>query len=337
MPSKAFLVLCVSSAAAVSCGCGGGPIVRPTPIPNPPTVSCPADIALESRQGQPQPSANFDTPAARDGQLPVTVSCAPGSGSLFPNGTTTVTCEATDALTRKSSCTFLVTVTAVIVPVVPRLEKTKFLAFGDSLTEGKTSLRAPTTIFTVPGGIFNVPGSYPELLHAKLSARYTDQTITMIADGLGNEDAGEGKLRLTDDLNRFSPEVLLLFEGVNEMLHTNFASQMPAAIDSAVIALRNMVQQAKGRGVRVFVATLTPMDPDKNRSLQAPFVPTMNDRIKAMAAAENVPVVDLYAVVPLSMIGNDGLHPRSSAYPVIADEWLKAIRATLETKTTGAP
>lgn len=64
------------------------------------------------------------------------------------------------------------------------LVKTKFPAFGDSLTEGKTRLR-PGTIIQVPGGIFNAARSYPEILNAKLPARYQDQTITMIAYGWG--------------------------------------------------------------------------------------------------------------------------------------------------------
>src|SRR5205823_353127 len=41
---------------------------------------------------------------------PVTVTCVPASGSIFPIGDTLVTCTATDVLGKSSSCQFTVTV-----------------------------------------------------------------------------------------------------------------------------------------------------------------------------------------------------------------------------------
>lgn len=311
------------STAAVCCGGGNSPAPQPTPIPNPPTVSCPADITLVSHQGQSQPTANFDTPSPQEGQAPVTVACSPGSGTAFSNGKTTVTCEATDAMARKASCTFSVEVTPV-----PRIEKTQFLAFGDSLTEGKTSLRAPG-IVVVPPGTFNTPASYVEKLNVKLTARYQDQTVTLVAGGLGGEYAGEGKLRLAGALAVHNPDALLLLEGTNDLLDTaaTSASGMQNAINSVVDALQNMIRQGRTRGARVFVATLPPITRSANL---AAAVVTLNNRIRSLAVQENATLVDLHAAVPVSLIGSDGLHPIPSAYDTIADEWMKAIAAALE-------
>jgi lysophospholipase L1-like esterase len=299
-------------------GCGGrAPAVQPTQVPDPPSMSCPADIALIFRTGQPQPTATYDAPAAQHGQLPVNVVCTPASGSEFPNGSTTVTCVATDALARKASCTF-----GIVVAPVPRLEKTKFLAFGDSITEGK-----------VGGGLSAgviLPGNYAERLATNLRGRYEEQTISMVNEGFGGERTGDGKWRLGPVLNQARPEVLLLLEGTNDML----GDQSGAAITSTVEALQHMVQQGKLRGMRVLLGTLPPLKQAALVSRAAvEAVPMLNARIATMAATENVTLVDLYAAVPQSQIGTDGKHPTPEGHQTIADTFFSTIVSTLELKT----
>jgi lysophospholipase L1-like esterase len=300
--------------ALLSCGGHG---VGPTSTPNAPSLTCPIEIAATSHFGQPPPSISFDIPVAQDGQPPVTVACVPESGSDFTEGTTTVTCRATDSLSRQAACSF-----PVVVTPVPRLQKTKFLAFGDSFTEGKSSL-------TVSGPIFNAPGSYPERLKTKLEARYQDQTITVIPDGWGGEAAEEAAIRLREDLPFYNPEALLLLEGANDLgrPEARTAAGLQSAIDDVIDGLRDMIQQGKSRGCSVFVATLLPMHPERGG---ARGVQPLNDRIKTLAAAENATLVDLHAVVSLDMLGRDGLHPKAEVYDVIADAWFNAIVATLE-------
>jgi hypothetical protein len=65
---------------------------------------------------------------------------------------------------------------------------------------------------------------------------------------------------------------------------------------------------------------------------------SLNDKIKALAMKQNVPLVDLFAVVDKSDISttgpHTGIHPKagSKAYENMANEWLKAIVATMEVK-----
>jgi lysophospholipase L1-like esterase len=323
---KTIIVLVMSTGALC---CGHKSPVPPTPVPNPPTVSCPADIELVSHQGQPQPTANFDTPPAQDGELPVTVTCNPGSGTEFPNGRTTVTCEATDALARKGSCIF-----SVVVTPVPQLLKTTFMAFGDSLTEGKTSLlmRGAIVIPTRVPPVFNSPVGYVTQLYAKLTERYQDQTITIIAEGYGGRTTGDDKDREREVLDEWKPDALLLLEGTNDVF--NFPDA--AGIKSAAEALQRMVRDAKVRGARVFLGTLPPLNSHapaaKFGANSEAALALLNERIKGIAAAEGVTLVDLFAVVPVTEIGNDGLHPTAAGYGLMADEWLKAIIETLEIK-----
>jgi lysophospholipase L1-like esterase len=96
--------------------------------------------------------------------------------------------------------------------------------------------------------------------------------------------------------------------------------------------LRTDIAFAKSRGALVFLATIVPMTaPSPPNAIAA--IPTLNTRIKALAQEQNVTLVDINAVVPTSLISTiDGIHPKpgTEAYSLIADEWLKAIVATME-------
>lgn len=319
---KIWTVLVLAGIAA-ACGGGSGPAVAPTPVvPNPPSISCPVDIAVVSAVGR-LPAVSFDTPATQDGQSPVNVVCTPASGAEFQIGRTPVNCEATDALSRQASCSFTVTVAPP-----PKLQRTKFLAFGDSITEGKNGLMGTGVI---------VPGNYAERLRALLADRYREQAITMVNEGQGGESTGEGKWRLGPVMSQAQPEVLLLLEGTNDLI----GGQDTPTIDSAVDSLQTMVRQGKARGALVLIATLPPMNPGVCcLAGAAAAVPALNARIRSMAAAESVSVVDLEAVITLSHISGDGKHLNAQGNQVMANAFYTVIVSTLEVKTaslSGAP
>jgi len=76
----------------------------------PPSVTCPANITVNTDAGQCSAAVNYTTPSGSDNCPGVTVVCSPASGSTFAKGTTTVTCTATDASSLTASCNFTVTV-----------------------------------------------------------------------------------------------------------------------------------------------------------------------------------------------------------------------------------
>jgi len=295
-------------------------------------VNCPADISVAAHNGA-TPAVPFDVPVASKGAPPVTVVCTPASGTQFKNGVTSVTCEATDARAHKASCSFSVTVIAV-----PQLLKTTFLAFGDSLTEGKTTLRAESAVQVPPRvpPVFNSSVSYVEQLYVQLAARYQDQTITIIAEGYGGQTTGDDKDRERQELDQFKPGALLLLEGTNDMLKSPTATDMDSAID----ALQRMVRDAKARNVTVFLATLPPVNSRApafvNNTGAETAVPVLNVRIRDLARSENVTLVDLFNVLPTTALGSDGVHLTASGYKLMADEWMNAIVATLEVKPAGS-
>ena len=73
-----------------------------------PTITCPANQTATSLGGP--VAVTYPAPTATDNCPGVTTACVPASGSVFPLGTTTVNCTATDAVNRTATCSFTVTV-----------------------------------------------------------------------------------------------------------------------------------------------------------------------------------------------------------------------------------
>ena len=257
-------------------GCGGSDGPGPPPTPLPPTISCPANSQTPASGGQPTP-VNYDVPVAQNGQAPVNVVCAPAPGSPFAIGDTSVTCTATDALSRTGTCGFVVSVTAV-----PQISITRIVAYGDSLTEGVTS-PDPTTL------LLNLPDSYPMQLQAMLSARYTDQAVEVFNEGCSGEFANGssrncagGVKRLPGVIDRDKPQALLLMHGANDLNNNK-------PVSGVISALEQMIDEAQRRGVVVIVASLPPQNPEGSRGKNgADALPELSREVKRLAADEGV-------------------------------------------------
>ena len=183
---------------------------------------------------------SFGVPTTADGLAPVRSSCSLTSGDRFAVGSTTVSCQARDSGGQSAACSF-----TVLVKSPPRLTSTKFVAFGDSLTEGVVSV-APTLLS------LDLPASYPTVLRGLLRAQYPSQTITVVNAGSAGEFAsGDGLKRFGPTLANW-PEVVLLMEGTNDLL---FAHQ---GIEPALSALDAMMRDAESRNIRVCLATIPP-------------------------------------------------------------------------------
>jgi hypothetical protein len=108
----------------------------------------------------------FTLPTATDtGNAGVTVSCAPPSSSLFPIGTTQVTCTATDRRGNKASATFPVTVADRVGPAITRMADITVQA--PSATGAVVTYTPPTasdqidgvrpvTCLPAPGSLFSI-------------------------------------------------------------------------------------------------------------------------------------------------------------------------------------
>lgn len=256
-------------------------------------------------------------------------SCAPTSASVYPVGTTTVRCTATDAAQATSACSFTVTVN----PPAPQISRTRFLAFGDSTTAGEVT--QPTGLVARDGSqyvpLIIVPAaSYPTQLLNQLRARYTAQTtqLQMTNAGAPGEWADDGARRLPNVLANARPEAVLLLEGVNDL-----GALGTRGVTSASRAIDTMAREVRNRGARLFLATVPPTRATGTNAVPVSLVQALNAAIRTTARGENAVLVDVYSAIATDVnryIGTDGLHPTEAGYRKIAETFFDAIRGDLE-------
>jgi lysophospholipase L1-like esterase len=233
----------------------------------------------------------------------------------------------------------------------PHLTVSKFVAYGDSITEGFVQRcpgnepvdKEPTDKDTSPpmprfGFFFQQsraqpsPTAYPAKLQELLRARYSSQAITVVNEGMGGEDIEGGVSNLARVLTANAPEVLLLQEGINTL-----NQQHKEGIPLVVEGLRTMIQEARSRSISVFAGTLLPERPggcrayDYNEDFDD--IIEANVQIRRMIGTQGAVLVDLYEAFngqTGSLIGEDGLHPSAAGYQRIAETFFEAIKNTLE-------
>ena len=106
----------VSGLTTVTAIAGGGAhsLALPAVAANtPPVITCPADVNVPNDPSQCSAVVNYPAPSTIGGTGNVVVVCNPPSDSVFPVGTTMVTCTATDASGSTAACSFNVTVQAI--------------------------------------------------------------------------------------------------------------------------------------------------------------------------------------------------------------------------------
>ena len=218
----------------------------------------------------------------------------------------------------------------------PVLSRTRFLAFGDSITAGEVN--SPLGLVTdgralLPGssrGLLVVPAaSYPSQLLSLLQAKYPAQAPAVVMSNLGvpGESVLEGEVRFPGAMVVSQADAVLLMEGV--------AGLPIAGPDQSADVVRRMVQVAKVHGARVFVGSMVPAIEGRQRSPSPAALVAYNLKLQQMAREEGVQFVDLYNALLAeanTVIGVDGLHPTEGGYKRIADLFFAAIQANLEIK-----
>jgi lysophospholipase L1-like esterase len=203
---------------------------------------------------------------------------------------------------------------------IPRLGKTRFLAFGDSLTEGVISTPLTNTLVVIPH-------AYPARLADAMRARYrTQPEIAVFNEGRAGEYALDGVGRLPDAIKAHTPDVLLLMEGANEI---NFLGRR--GITRVVVAIEDMIKDAHRRGVVVFVATLPAQRAGGRNAAGEPFVDELNTQLRKTVVEEGATLVDVNRQLDLSFVGQDGLHLTEAGYVRLAEIFEGAIRQVFET------
>ena len=344
MPRRTALLLAILT---VGCGNDNSPTGPTATTPGTPTaalMSCPPSVERQSVDALPV-TISWDLPTVDETPVGKS-SCSPASPAAFSIGTSTVTCTP-DQPTLASSCSFSVTITQPD----RKLRLTQFLAFGDSITLGflRTFLPPGVTageFFALlrSGGRWN-PGittavdlltAYPAQLQNLLTPVYPTQSISVTNAGQGGESTVDGVSRLTSSLLLVQPEVLLLFEGFNDLFLAMFIKEAtgddkPVNVAPIAANLRSMAANARDRGVEVLLATLTPVSDEFENNVfpgMRAAIMALNADIRGIAAEFGLgDVVDLHdplAGVP-GLLGPDGFHPSVAGYRRMAEIFFDAI------------
>ncbi len=316
------------AAAVILAACGGSPLAPPPP--EAPAIVCPADVSARGLPGG-AGEVSYPAPATSGGILPLAVTCTPASGSRFLSGTTPVGCVVTDGRGRQAACAFSVTVTPLI------LSATRFIAFGDSLTEGENGRPTPA-----PSTFIDLPNIYPIKLEALLNDDYPGQGIVVLNRGAGGAFVEQSVDQLPRVLERDHGDVLLLLDGYNNLLSECTPDRPGSAacagkIADVVSGLRECVRIA-GRpayGVRyVLVSTLTPPGPfaggPRDRRIAADAILRTNTALADMVRSEGAILVDAYARFSGhegEYVDQDGLHLRPAGYEALARAFFDVIKA----------
>ncbi len=283
--------------------CGGKSPVQPPPPSPKLQLAGPAQLVLNATSPL-GTDVLFDLPKPTGGHEPYQVTCDPGPGAIFPIGETAVSCTATDADMAQASCGF-----TVRVRVAQTIAKTKFVAFGDSITAGAVSL--------VPFITLALSETYPNKLEQFLRQLYPTQEIVVFNSGKGAEHTGQGAQRLPGVLDAEHPQVVLILEGIN--------ASWRLTVNQQADAIRSMIVTSQQRGVDVILATVMPASQQWEADGHAGAlarIKDLNTRIKLMAAEFKLGnVVDLYALFEANpqLMGADGLHPSAEGQTRISE------------------
>jgi lysophospholipase L1-like esterase len=313
--------------AGVSCG---GPNT-PSPPVDPPSVACPASMSVSGVVGGSQ-AVSFALPTVSGGTQPVGITCTPGSGSTFSVGSTTVACTASDASSRTAQCTFTVTLSPAL-----RLPVTKFMAFGDSVTEGQNG-----RLTSRGGRVVDVPNSYPTQLESMLNTEYAAEPVTVVNRGYGGSSVDDLRQKLPGDLKSFRPGAVLLLGGYNDLLAScrpkdAATPQCATATTDVASGIRKMIVSSKEAAIKyIFVSTLTPSGPylgvGMDRRIADSAIVTTNNKLINVVRSEGVMLVDPYPVFlghEAEYVDQDGLHLRPVGNQALAGTFFSSIKNTI--------
>lgn len=192
------------------------------------------------------------------------------------------------------------------------LSAARFLAFGDSLTEGLATPRDSSKDDAARSW------SYPAKLQKLLSAAFPDDRPVVTNGGVGGESMGDAPPRLTRLLDATHADVVLLMDGEVDL-------DVPRDVPIALGRLRKLIEAAEAAGARVVLATLPPPRPGAQRAKAADVIEAYNAGIKQIAREEQMPIVDVYAAVPVDLVAPDGLHLTEQANERVAAAFARAI------------
>lgn len=183
------------------------------------------------------------------------------------------------------------------------------VAIGDSITYGLGLERGQT---------------YPAVLAARLGRSVCNA-------GVSGDRAAEGLTRLQRDALQFHPSVVVILFGANDSGLFTSLGKPATGMGAFRTSLTEFVARVRKAGGIPVLASLTPFNPPllEGQGLNPGNWQAYDEAIRSVAAAQNVPLIDMGAAFAgdVSLL-QDGVHPTSAGAAVMAQAAAPVVRQT---------
>jgi lysophospholipase L1-like esterase len=183
------------------------------------------------------------------------------------------------------------------------------MAFGDSITVGDGSRSSQ---------------GYRDLLEGHLRRHFGLGSV--IDEGRSATRTPAGYDRLGSTLDQDRPAYTLILYGTNDWNRGECKNEFPCDV---IANLRGMIALAKASQSLPVIATIPPVNPDRDEFDRNPWVTRMNDLLRPMARQEGAALADVHAAFlrepSLSALFADHIHPNDRGYEVLAAEFFRAL------------
>jgi lysophospholipase L1-like esterase len=194
------------------------------------------------------------------------------------------------------------------LPIGPNVAH-RYMAFGDSITVGVGS---------------NSGEGYRALLEGQLRRHFGGASI--VDEGQSATRTPAGYDRLGFALRQDRPAYTLILYGTNDWNRGECKTDFPCDV---IDNLRGMIGLVKATSSLPVIATIPPVNPDRDEFERNPWVVRMNDLLRPMARQEGAALADVHAAFlrepRLASLFTDHIHPNDRVYELLAGEFFRAI------------
>lgn len=201
----------------------------------------------------------------------------------------------------------------------------KILFIGDSITDANRDKTDPT----------DLGEGYVSLLAEKLRPLYENMSFTFVNKGVSGNRIFDIAERLERDCIAENPDIVILFEGINDVWHKYFHG-IEFDLDAFSACYESVAAKIKESGAKLIIAEPFLLNvPDKKRfrkefDPEVAAIKKIADQYADAYIAFDEIFTGVSKSVSISAYSADGIHPTHRAARLIADNLIKKIRPFLD-------